>query len=53
MVLAALAAVGVGCLLARFTGRSRLYTASRQLLFSMVPAAITYAIGTAVGVGLT
>jgi VIT1/CCC1 family predicted Fe2+/Mn2+ transporter len=52
LVGAALTAVGVGCLLARFTGRSRLYTASRQLAFAMVPAAITYAVGTAVGVGV-
>jgi VIT1/CCC1 family predicted Fe2+/Mn2+ transporter len=52
LVLAALAAVGVGCLLARFTGRSRSYTASRQLAFAMVPAGITYAIGTAIGVGV-
>ena len=53
LVLAGLAAIGVGCLLARFTGRSRLFTASRQLAFSMVPAAITYGIGTAIGVGVT
>jgi VIT1/CCC1 family predicted Fe2+/Mn2+ transporter len=53
LVLAALAAVGVGGVLARFTGRSRLFSASRQLLFSMVPAAITFAIGKAVGVGVT
>jgi VIT1/CCC1 family predicted Fe2+/Mn2+ transporter len=53
LVLAAIAAIGVGALLARFTGRSRLYTASRQLVFATVPAAITYGIGTAVGVGVT
>jgi VIT1/CCC1 family predicted Fe2+/Mn2+ transporter len=52
LVGAALAAVGVGGLLARFTGRSRLYTASRQLAFAMVPAAITYGVGTAVGIGV-
>jgi VIT1/CCC1 family predicted Fe2+/Mn2+ transporter len=52
LVVAGVAAVAVGCLLARFTGRSRMYTASRQLAFSMVPAAITYAIGTAIGVGV-
>jgi VIT1/CCC1 family predicted Fe2+/Mn2+ transporter len=53
IVLAGLAAIGVGAVLARFTGRSRLFSASRQLLFSMVPAAITFGIGTAVGVGVT
>jgi len=52
LLLAGLAAVCVGCLLARFTGRSRLYTASRQLVFSMVPAGLTYAVGTAIGVGV-
>jgi VIT1/CCC1 family predicted Fe2+/Mn2+ transporter len=53
IVLAGLAAIGVGAVLARFTGRSRLFSASRQLLFSMVPAAITFGIGTAVGVGVS
>jgi VIT1/CCC1 family predicted Fe2+/Mn2+ transporter len=53
LVLAGLTAIGVGCVLARFTGRSRLFTASRQLAFAVVPAAITFGIGTAVGVGIT
>jgi VIT1/CCC1 family predicted Fe2+/Mn2+ transporter len=52
LVLAAVAAIGVGTLLARFTGRSRLYTATRQFVFAMVPAAVTYGIGTAIGVGV-
>jgi len=36
--------------LSRFTGRSRVYSAVRQLLFAVIPAAITFAIGRAVGV---
>ncbi len=51
IVLGAVAAVTVGALLARFTGRSVLRSALRQLMWSAVPAAVTYAIGSAVGVG--
>jgi VIT1/CCC1 family predicted Fe2+/Mn2+ transporter len=51
IVLAAIAAVGVGVLLARFTGRSRWSTASRQLAIAAVCAAVTFVIGKAVGVG--
>lgn len=50
VVLGALAALAVGAALARFTGRSVARSASRQLLLSAIPAAITYALGTAVGV---
>ena len=50
VVLGAIAALAVGAALARFTGRSMVRSAGRQLLFSAVPAAITYAIGSAVGV---
>ena len=50
VVLGVIAALGVGAALARFTGRPMGRSAARQLLFSAVPAAITYAIGSAVGV---
>lgn len=51
VVLGALAALGVGTALARFTGRPLVASALRQLLVSAVPAALTYALGSAVGIG--
>ena len=53
IVLGALSALGVGAALARFTGRSVARSAFRQLLWAAVPAAITYAIGAVVGVGVS
>ncbi len=50
VVLGVVAALTVGALLARFTGRPTGWSATRQLLFSAVPAAITFGIGSAVGV---
>lgn len=50
IVTGVIAACTVGALLARFTGRSMVRSAARQLLFSAVPAAATYALGAAVGV---
>ena len=50
VVLSVIAALAVGAALARFTGRPMGRSAARQLLFSAVPAGITYAIGSAVGV---
>lgn len=50
IVLSIVAALAVGAALARFTGRPMARSAGRQLLFSAVPAAATYAIGSAVGV---
>lgn len=50
VVLGIAAALTVGSLLARFTGRPVAKSAARQLLFSAVPAVITFAIGSAVGV---
>jgi vacuolar iron transporter family protein len=50
VVLGVVAALAVGAFLATFTGRPMAISAGRQLLFSAVPAAITYAIGSAVGV---
>jgi VIT1/CCC1 family predicted Fe2+/Mn2+ transporter len=43
-------AVIVGAGLARFTGRSALFSAARQLLICAVSAAVTYGAGTLVGV---
>ena len=50
VVMGALAALAVGAALARFTGRSGVRSSLRQLLFTAVPAALTYALGAAVGV---
>jgi VIT1/CCC1 family predicted Fe2+/Mn2+ transporter len=50
VVLGAIAAFAVGAALARFTGRSVIWSASRQLLLSGAAAAITWGIGSAVGV---
>ncbi len=47
--LAALAAIGVGVLVAKFTHRSWLRTASRQLGVSCLAAGVSFAIGTGVG----
>jgi VIT1/CCC1 family predicted Fe2+/Mn2+ transporter len=53
LVLALAAAIGVGLAVARFTDRSRVYAAGRQVAFTLVPAAITFAIGSMVGVGVS
>jgi len=50
ILLGVIAALAVGTALARFTGRSTVRSALRQLLFTAVPAVITYALGAAVGV---
>lgn len=52
LVVALVAAVALGLAVARFTEVSRLKTVARQLVFTAVPAALTYAIGSAVGVGV-
>lgn len=51
--LGAVAAVGVGAAVARFTGRSRFWTALRQLLIAASAAGFTFAIGRIVGVGVS
>ena len=48
--LALLTAAVVGVIISRFTERHRLATVLRQIAFTAVPAGITYAIGSAVGV---
>ncbi|MDQ6909975.1 MAG: VIT1/CCC1 transporter family protein [Actinomycetota bacterium] len=52
VILGLLASLAVGGALARFTGRSIAWSAGRQLLVSAVPAAITYGLGSLVGVGV-
>lgn len=52
LVLALVAALGIGLAIAQFTEVSRVKTIGRQVLFTAVPAALTYAIGSAVGVGV-
>lgn len=50
LVLATIVALGVGYVTARYTRRSRGRTMLRQVLFTLIPAAITFAIGSLVGV---
>ena len=50
LVLGIVAACVVGALIGRSTGRSPLRTVARQLLFTLVPAGITFLIGNALGV---
>lgn len=49
MALAVVAAVVVGLLTARLTGRPAPRIVARQLGFTIVPAVVTYAIGSAIG----
>ncbi len=51
IVLSAIAALAVGYALGYFTGRSRVWSATRQLGVSAGVAALTYAIGSLVGIG--
>jgi VIT1/CCC1 family predicted Fe2+/Mn2+ transporter len=50
MVVALITASVVGIVVSRYTERHRLATIVRQIAFTAIPAAITYAIGSAVGV---
>lgn len=52
MLLGALAAVVVGVVLSRFTERSAVVAALRQLAVTALAAAVTYGIGRAIGTGL-
>jgi vacuolar iron transporter family protein len=49
IILAAVAALGVGASLARFTGRSMVRSGARQLLIAAAAAGVTYGIGAAIG----
>jgi VIT1/CCC1 family predicted Fe2+/Mn2+ transporter len=53
VVLGALAAIVVGALLARFTGRSIIFSASRQFAIAAVAAGVTVVVGKVVGVGVS
>ncbi|MBN2623989.1 MAG: VIT1/CCC1 transporter family protein [Acidimicrobiales bacterium] len=50
LVLGVVAATVVGVLIARSTDRPLSWAITRQILFTLVPAAITFAIGSALGV---
>lgn len=52
VVLGALGAIAVGTALARFTGRSMVRSALRQLAIAAVAAGVTWAIGSVVGVSV-
>ena len=52
VILGVVSALAVGAALAGFTGRSMVRSAGRQLLWSAIPAAVTFAIGSVVGVGV-
>jgi vacuolar iron transporter family protein len=52
LVVALVAAVAIGYAIARFTEGNMARTIARQVAFTAVPAAITYVIGSAIGVGL-
>ena len=51
VVLGAVGAFSVGAALAFFTGRSWLWSASRQLLISGIAAGVTYMVGHLIGAG--
>lgn len=53
LVAAAIAAVLVGVALARFTGKSAVFAAARQLAITAAASAVTYGIGALVGAGTT
>ena len=53
VVLAVVAAVAVGAAVGRLADRPLPRTITRQLLFTLVPAAITFGIGNLVGVGVS
>ena len=50
LLLSAFALFGVGATLSIFTGRSAMFSGARQLLIGAVAAAVTFALGSVVGV---
>lgn len=52
LLLAMVALFAAGVLVSRFTNRTALYSGTRQLLLGSAAAAVTYAIGSLVGVGV-
>jgi VIT1/CCC1 family predicted Fe2+/Mn2+ transporter len=53
IILGAVMAIFVGVAVASFTGKSKVRTAARQLAIAALAAAVTYGVGTAVGVHST
>jgi VIT1/CCC1 family predicted Fe2+/Mn2+ transporter len=53
VVLGSLNSLAVGVVLARFTERSPLVSALRQLAVTAVAAAVTYGVGRAIGSGVS
>jgi VIT1/CCC1 family predicted Fe2+/Mn2+ transporter len=53
VILGAIAAVVVGVALAKLTGRSPLWSGARQLAITAGAAAVTFAVGRLVGVGVS
>jgi VIT1/CCC1 family predicted Fe2+/Mn2+ transporter len=53
IVLGAVASLVVGVVLARFTERSKLASALRQLAVTAVAAGVTYGVGKAIGTGVS
>ena len=53
VVLGALASLAVGAVLARFTERPLVPSALRQLAVTAVAASFTYAVGRAIGTGVS
>ena len=51
-MLSGIALFGIGALVGRITARSWIYTGTRQLLLGAGAAAVTYAVGNVVGVGV-
>jgi len=52
LVLSAVALFGIGAGITLLTGRGVLYSGSRQVLIGLAAAAVTYGLGTLIGVGL-
>jgi VIT1/CCC1 family predicted Fe2+/Mn2+ transporter len=52
-ILSALGLFLIGASITLFTGKSVWYSGLRQVLFGLLAAAITYGIGSLIGVGLT
>jgi VIT1/CCC1 family predicted Fe2+/Mn2+ transporter len=50
VLVGALMSVAIGVVIAQFTGRSRVRTATRQLLLATVAAAVTFGVGRGIGV---
>jgi len=53
LLVSGIALFGIGAGVSLFTGRSAMYSGTRQLLIGAVAAAVTYTIGSMIGVGAT